>query len=332
MHIAVVGGAGYIGSHVVKAMLEAGHQVTVVDNLRSGLRENLFPQAAFVHGDVLDFPDMLEALGRGVEAVVHLAALKAAGESMEQPERYASHNISGTIALLNAMARIGIKTLVFSSSAAVYGDPQYTPIDEEHPTQPLNFYGFTKLEIERLLRWYGELRGIRSVSLRYFNAAGYDPGGAVPGLEQNPANLVPVIMEVAAGLREQLSIFGDDYDTRDGTGIRDYVHVSDLADAHVQALDYASVHSESRVLNLGSERGASVYEMLEAARRITGREIPARVTDRRPGDPAELVASSAQARQLLRWTPQYSDADTLVSTTWAVYERKLGRHSTTSSA
>lgn len=321
MHVAVVGGAGYIGSHVVKAMLAAGHRVTVVDNLRSGLRENLFEAADFVHGDILDYPTLLTVLSNSVDGVVHLAALKAAGESMEMPETYAQHNISGTISLLNAMARVGIRLHVFSSSAAVYGTPRYIPIDEDHPTDPLNFYGFTKLEIERILTWYERLRGIHSVSLRYFNAAGYDPSGAITGLEQNPANLLPVIMEVASGNRRELSIYGDDYDTRDGTGVRDYVHVSDLAEAHVQALNYAAENEKSLTVNLGSERGASVYEVLEAARRITGRDIPARVTDRRPGDPAELVASSARARELLGWSAANSDVDTLVATTWAVYER-----------
>jgi UDP-glucose 4-epimerase len=335
MHVAVIGGAGYIGSHVVKALLEHGYRVTVFDNLRTGSRENLFDEARFVHGDILDYPQVVElfsgrdgAAGRDdasgrVDAVVHLAALKAAGESMLHPEEYARHNIAGTINILNAASSRGVRRMVFSSSAAVYGNPQYLPIDEDHPTQPLNFYGHTKRAIEQLMQWYDSLRALRFASLRYFNAAGYAPDGSIRGLEQNPANLLPVTMEVAVGRRRELQIFGDDYDTRDGTGIRDYVHVSDLAAAHVSALEYIDAQERSLTVNLGSETGVSVMEMLEAARGITGREIPARVVDRRPGDPASLIASSGRAAELLGWHAGLSDVDNLVSSAWNVYRRLL---------
>ncbi|NBF39321.1 MAG: UDP-glucose 4-epimerase GalE [Spirochaetes bacterium] len=329
-HVLVVGGAGYIGSHVVQALLESGRRVTVFDNLSSGLEENLFTEAEFIEGDILDPESLAAAVGDGggsagrFDAMVHLAALKAAGESMLKPERYAHNNISGTINLLNAMTAAGIDKLVFSSSAAVYGEPQYLPVDEDHPPDPENFYGFTKLEVERILQWYHRLRGLRSVSLRYFNAAGYDPGGRITGLEQNPANLLPVIMEVAVGHREELKIYGDDYDTTDGTGVRDYIHVTDLARAHVQAIELMEAGDGSLSLNLGSESGISVMEMLQAARRITGRDIPARIAERRPGDPARLVASAQRARKLLGWEARYSDVETLVSTSWDAYRKLLG--------
>ncbi|HRW25777.1 MAG TPA: GDP-mannose 4,6-dehydratase, partial [Spirochaetia bacterium] len=215
----------------------------------------------------------------------------------------------------------GIKRFVFSSSAAVYGEPAYLPVDEKHPTVPENFYGFTKLEIERILDWYDRLKGLRYSALRYFNAAGYDVRGRVRGLERNPANLLPVIMETAAGMRPGLRVFGNDYDTKDGTGVRDYVHVNDLAAAHVAALERMERADESLVVNLGSEEGLSVLEILEAARRITGKPVPATIEGRRPGDPARLVASSALAAEKLGWKARYSDVDTLVETSWKVYER-----------
>jgi len=329
MHVVVVGGAGYIGSHVTRRLLDAGHRVTVFDNLRTGLRENLFADGEFVHGDVMRPLQIRAALagdpsGAGhPDAVVHLAAAKAAGESMIVPEKYAEQNISGTINVINAMVANGVKNIVFSSSAAVFGEPQYLPIDEKHPTEPINFYGFTKLEIERILGWYDSLKGVRSASLRYFNAAGYDPDGRVPGLERNPANLLPLIMEVAAGTREGLKVFGDDYDTRDGTCIRDYIHVTDLANAHLQALEWITGNDQSLTVNLGSETGVTVTEMIEASRRITGKPIPTEVVARRPGDPAELVASAAEARKVLGWKAEHSDVDSLVVTSWAAYRASV---------
>lgn len=320
MKVLVIGGAGYIGSHVVKALLAAGETVVVYDNLSSGLRQNLQDRAAFVYGDILR-PDQLLPAMQGMDAVIHLAAFKAAGESMVDPAKYSRNNISGTIEILNGMHQAGIGNIVFSSSAAVYGEPEYIPIDEAHPTAPENYYGFTKLQIEHTMRWYDQLYHTRSASLRYFNAAGYDPEGEVYGLEQNPANLLPVIMEVARGDREELQIFGNDYPTPDGTGVRDYVHVTDLATAHVAALHHIASQEQSITVNLGSEHGLSVQEIVDTARRVTGREIATRIVPRRPGDPAGLVASSARARDLLGWEPQHSDVDTLVETSWAAYQR-----------
>lgn len=320
MNVLVIGGAGYIGSHVVKAFRAAGFGATVLDNLSSGLRENLQPGVPFVHGDILCGTALRHALA-GVDAVVHLAAFKAAGESMTDPGKYATNNICGTIAILNAMVEAQVKYMVFSSSAAVYGEPEYLPVDENHPTRPENFYGYTKLQIEETMGWYHRIHHMPCAALRYFNAAGYDPDGEITGLEQNPANLLPVIMEVARGDRAELQIFGNDYDTPDGTGVRDYVHVTDLAAAHVSALQYITSQNQPLTVNLGSETGISVQEILEAARQITRRPVAARVVPRRPGDPARLVASSERARALLQWTPHHSDVDTLVRTSWNAYQR-----------
>ena len=321
MRILVVGGAGYIGGHVAREFLDLGHEVTVFDNLSTGTKDNLFPDARFVEGDIHDYPAISEAM-RGVDAVIHLAAAKAAGESMLDPGKYSVQNLCGSVNILNAAVEAGVHRLVFSSSAAAYGEPKYLPIDEKHPTEPENYYGFTKLEIERILAWYDRLKGLRYAALRYFNAAGYDTRGRISGLERNPANLIPVIMEVASGIRPSLKVFGTDYPTKDGTGIRDYVHVSDLARGHVAALDWISRNDRSIVVNLGSDAGLSVLDLLEEARRATGREIPAEMVGRRPGDPAGLVASSALAKELLGWTARDSDVGTLIASTWAVYKKR----------
>ncbi|MDR1574979.1 MAG: UDP-glucose 4-epimerase GalE [Treponema sp.] len=319
MNVLLIGGAGYIGSHVTRELLDRGHRCTVYDNLSSGLRENLFSAAEFMHGDIHDYTGLVQAMKGGFDALVHLAASKAAGESMREPEKYSRNNINGTINILNAASETGIKNIVFSSSAAVYGEPEYLPIDEKHPAKPENYYGFTKLEIERFLGWYEKLRGMRYACLRYFNAAGYDVKGRIRGLEQNPANLLPVIMETACGMRKELYIFGNDYDTPDGTCIRDYIHVSDLASAHATALDYIGKNGKSLIVNLGSETGSSVAEVLESARRITGKAIPAKIAGRRPGDSAKLTASASLALELLGWKAQYSDMDTLIKTSWKAY-------------
>ncbi len=320
MKVLVIGGAGYIGSHVVKEMMKAGHEVTVFDNLSSGLRCNLFPKNGFIYGNILIPSDLEAAFAQGFDAFVHLAAFKAAGESMIVPEKYSVNNITGTINIMNAAVKYGCKKMIFSSSAAVFGSPEYLPIDEEHPTHPENYYGFTKLEIERFMAWYDQLKGMRFAALRYFNAAGYDPEGEIRGLEQKPQNLLPRVMEVAAGMQSGMKVFGTDYDTRDGTCIRDYVHVTDLARAHVMALDYITKNDKSLTVNLGTEKGTTVKEIIDAARRITGKEIPAEDVERRPGDPACLYATSKRAKELLGWEPKYSDVDTLVKTTWEVYK------------
>ncbi len=325
MNVLVIGGAGYIGSHVVKELNKQGHKVTVFDNLSSGLRQNLFKQNGFIHGDILIKEQLDKAFAQGFDAFIHLAAFKAAGESMVSPEKYSVNNITGTLNILNSAVEHGCKRMVFSSSAAVFGEPQYLPIDEAHPKNPENYYGFTKLKIEEFMAWYEKLRGLRFAALRYFNAAGYDVDGEIYGLEQNPANLLPIIMEVACGMRPKMKIFGNDYDTRDGTCIRDYIHVTDLAAAHVKALEYIAKNDKSLTVNLGSEKGTTVTEMVEAARRITGKPIQADYAERRPGDPASLVASAKYAAEVLGWKAQHSDVDTLLETTYKAYQKWLSK-------
>jgi UDP-glucose 4-epimerase len=322
MKILIVGGAGYIGSHVAREFLDTGHEVSVFDNLSTGSRENLFREERFIKGDILDYRSILKAM-KGHDAAIHLAAAKAAGESMVNPGKYSLQNISGTVNIVNAATEAGVAKLVFSSSAATYGEPKYQPIDEKHPTVPENYYGFTKLEIERILAWYDKLKGLRYAALRYFNAAGYDTRGRISGLEKSPANLIPVIMEVASGMRPGLKVFGNDYPTKDGTGVRDYIHVSDLARGHVAALDWITKHDESLVVNLGSEEGLSVLELIEETRRVTGKLIPVEMVPRRPGDPASLVASSALAKKLLGWEARDSSLGTLISSTWAAYKKHM---------
>ena len=316
--ILVVGGAGYIGSHVVKALRDAGRQPVVFDNLSTGLRENLFPEIPFIHGDLL-IPEQVRAAMRGIRSVIHLAALKAAGDSMLEPERYALHNLNGTVNLLHAAGTAGVRHFVFSSSAAVYGEPQYLPLDENHPTEPANFYGQTKLQIEMLLSWFSRLRNMRYAGLRYFNAAGYDPDGEVRGLEKEPNNLLPLVLETLLGWRENLEVYGTDYDTEDGSCIRDYIHVSDLADAHLRALNFLEEHDEDLVVNLGTSRGISVLEILDAARKVSGMDLPVILSDRRPGDPAVVLASAEKAERLLEWSPAFSGVETILKTMLAAY-------------
>lgn len=320
MKVLVLGGAGYIGSHVVKELIKANYKVTVFDNLSSGLLTNLFEEADFIAGDTRHTLDVESAFTRGFDVAVYLAASKAVGESMQNPEKYSVNNIVATINVLNACIKYNCKKFVFSSSAAIYGSPSYLPIDESHPKNPESYYGFTKLEIENILLWYSKLKGLRFATLRYFNAAGYDVEGFPCGLEKDPQNLIPRVMEVACGKKPRMQIFGDDYETRDGSCIRDYVHVSDLAKAHVDAIGYIEKTNSDLQVNLGSENGVSVLEVIEASRRITGTEIPADVVSRRPGDPAELYATSENARKTIGWSPKYSDIDTIISSTWNVYK------------
>ena len=320
MKVLVIGGAGYIGSHVVCEMMKAGHKITVFDNLSTGVRENLFPENEFIYGDFLNLTDLDNAFSLGFDAFVHLGASKAVGESMENPEKYSVNNIIGSINILNMAVKHKCLYMIFSSSAAIFGMPEYLPIDENHPKNPINYYGFTKLEIERFMEWYDKLKGLKFTSLRYFNAAGYDVDGKVKGLEKNTQNLLPRIMEVAVGVRDELRVFGTDYDTRDGTCVRDYIHVTDLAVAHVKALDYIVKNNKSLKLNLGTANGTTVKELIEEARKITGKKIKVVDDERRPGDPASLYSSNVMAKEILNWEPKFSDVETLVKSTWNVYK------------
>ena len=307
-----MGGAGYIGAHVVNELLKKKYKVLVYDNMSTGQKENLFDEAEFVNADILD----VNALGKamvGVDAVIFFAGKKAVGESMVNPELYAKNNLVGAVNVLNAMCDKNVKNIIFSSSAAVYGIPQYVPVDENHPLNPINFYGFTKLETERLLEWYDKLKGIKYAALRYFNAAGYDPEGRVKGREQNPQNLLPIIAEVADGKRKCLQVFGTDYDTPDGTCLRDYIHVNDLASAHVLALEALLDGRDSMILNLGTGRGVSVKEMVASAEKYLGRKLPVEYSKRRPGDPAVLYAKADKAKEVLGWEPKFVNVDEIVS-------------------
>lgn len=320
MHILVIGGAGYIGSHVVKALLNRNMKVTVFDNLSSGTKLNLFEKADFIEGDILNYEQILFAMKQNIDGIVLLAGKKAVGESMENPMKYALNNLSGVINVLNAMVETNVNKAIFSSSASVYGVPQYYPMDEKHPVNPMSFYGFTKLETEKLLQWYDQLKNIKFVSLRYFNAVGYDEDGDVKGLEENPQNLLPIVMEAAIGKRDKVKIFGNDYETKDGTCIRDYIHVSDLGTAHAQALEYLDKGGESQILNLGTSLGSSVLEMILKTQEIIGKEIPYEFAPRRAGDPAVVTAKPDKAKEVLGWQATHSDLENIIKSTWNVYK------------
>lgn len=316
MRVLVIGGAGYIGSHVQKQLLEEGFDVAVFDDLSTGSEINLLPQTEFIRGSILDKDALNEAMGRHIDGVVHLAAKKAVGESMLCPEIYAENNICGSLNILNAMAANGVRHIVFSSSAAVYGMPQYIPVDEKHPIRPINYYGYTKAAIEENMRWYSQLGKLNYAALRYFNAVGYAADGSIRGKEKNPQNLMPIIMEAATGKREKFSIFGNDYDTPDGTCVRDYVHVSDLAKAHTLALKKLAADNVSFAVNLGTGKGTSVKEIVDAAEKVIGKKLNYDYAPRRAGDPAILTAGAGLARELLGWQPEYTDVEKIIQTVW----------------
>ena len=320
--VLVIGGAGYIGSHLVLDLCDNGFDVTVFDNLSSGSESNVDCRSDFVVGDILDANALSKVFKKKYLVIFHFAALKAAGDSMKNPSIYSKVNIVGTINILNQMVTSGIKNIIFSSTAAVYGTPQYLPLDEAHPLKPVNYYGFTKLEVERLLIWYSSLKGVNFVGLRYFNAAGYDLNGRIVGLDKKPTNLFPIIMETALGLRKIMSIYGNDYSTRDGTCIRDYIHVSDLSSAHLASLDYLLTKKKNLFLNLSNGLGYSVLEVIAASRKIINKNIPYQIASRRSGDLPELVAISKQSRKLLNWSPKYSDIDLIIKSMWNIYSKQ----------
>lgn len=313
MNLCVTGGAGYVGSVVAARLLEAGHAVTVVDNFTTGHRDAVPAGCRLVEGDVRDAAVVQRALEGPVDAVLHFAALSVVSDSVAQPLAYYDNNVGGSVQLLRGMEKAGVRRLVFSSTAAVYGAPETLPILESAACRPENPYGWSKLMVERVLEASCSAWGLSYVALRYFNAG----GAAGPhGEDHRPeSHLIPIILEAAAGKRERVTIFGDDYATRDGTCLRDYIHVSDLADAHVRALD-AMGRGFSGALNLGSETGFTVREVIEAAARVTGRAIPSRVGARRAGDPPALVASSKRARDVLEWAPRSSALDSIIESAW----------------
>ena len=318
MKILVTGGAGYIGSHVVLLLCDEGHDIIVLDNLSLGTKEAVDKRAVFIEGSILNKEELIKSLAN-VDVVIHLAAYKSAGESMQNPQKYSENNVLGSMNLLRAMIEENVKNIIFSSSAAVYGLPEYLPLDEKHPLKPINHYGYTKLQTEKTIDLYGKEEQIRYINLRYFNAAGYDALGKITSLEKNPANLIPSVMEVASGKRNKLLIYGNDFETIDGTGVRDYIHVSDLARAHLAALHLISAQ-QSTTLNLGSEKQYSVMEVIRSAEKITGKQIPYEIVDRREGDPDKIYASTEKAQNLLKWSAEASELDNIIETTWRIYK------------
>ncbi|MFZ7125014.1 MAG: UDP-glucose 4-epimerase GalE [Desulfobacterales bacterium] len=316
-HILVVGGAGYIGSHMVKALLEAGFWPVTLDNLSRGHRE-LVPGGEFIEGDLSDTVLLDRLFSRfPIDAVLHFAADSLVGESVTRPLQYYRNNVAGTLGLVEAMVRNDVDALIFSSTAAVYGEPGAAPISETHPCRPTNPYGATKLAVERMLADCEAAYGLRSISLRYFNAAGAHESGTIGERHRPETHLIPLVLETAAGLRDRIRIFGEDYPTPDGTCVRDYIHVSDLAQAHLLALERLLNGAAGAVYNLGNSKGYSVREVIDSARRITGRPIDTEPAERRPGDPAVLVAASDRARGELGWRPRYESLETIVETAWA---------------
>jgi UDP-glucose 4-epimerase len=315
MRILVTGGAGYVGSHCLRRLLAAGHDCVVYDNVSRGHREAV-PAGLLIEGDLTDEAKLTALLkDRRTDAVMHFAALALVGESVEKPELYYHNNVLGSFHLLEAMRQAGVRKIVFSSTTAIYGTPEKMPIAETTPQQPINPYGFSKLVVERMLDDYAAAHGFGFAALRYFNAAGASADGSI-GEDHTPeSHLIPIVLQVALGQRPSISIFGNDYPTPDGTCVRDYVHVDDLAAAHLAALERLQPGKAIKV-NLGTGRGYSVLEVIEACRRITGHAISAVTAPRRAGDPPELVADSRLARQVLDWTPQYATIESIVETAW----------------
>jgi UDP-glucose 4-epimerase len=312
--ILVTGGAGYIGAHTVRQLLRQGYEVTVVDDLSRGYRHNV--EAAAFHQLRVQQTDEMAALVAGHDAVIHFAAYIAVGESMRVPELYFENNVSGSLSLLTAMVRAGVKHLVFSSTAAVYGTPHTSPILESFPIAPLNPYGESKVMVETLLRWFDAIHGLRSVSLRYFNASGADPAGGLREEHDPETHLIPLMLR-AVSTGQPFTVFGNDYDTPDGTCIRDYVHVNDLADAHILAVEALLAGGGSDQFNVGSGRGHSVLEMIRGVEEVTGKRPPYMVGARREGDPAALVANADKLRGLLGWTPRFAGMREIIATAWA---------------
>jgi UDP-arabinose 4-epimerase len=324
--VLITGGAGYVGSHCVKALAAAGHECIVFDNLLFGHRD-FVRWGELIKGDIRD-SKALDAvfLAKQIDAVMHLAALAYVGESVLSPGSYYDVNMHGTRVLLDAMVRAGVKVIVFSSSCATYGEPDRMPIDENTPPDPINPYGFTKMVCERMMDDFGRAHGLKSARLRYFNAAGADPTAEI-GEDHNPeTHLIPLVLGAASGVRPAIQVFGTDYPTPDGTALRDYVHVSDLARAHVLALQYLLDRGESIAVNLGTGAGISVRQVIEAVQRITGLDVPVRDAPRRPGDPPVLVADPKLAREVLGWTSERSDLATIIADAWRWHSRLLSKY------
>ena len=323
--ILVTGGAGYIGSHTIKVLQQQGYSIIVIDNLSNGHLDSIPPGIPFIQGDFGD-PALLDRVFKknAIAAVMHFAGSIEAGESMRDPAKYFSNNTANTLRLLEAMKAYGVNNIIFSSTAAVYGEPQYTPIDEQHQKQPTNYYGLSKLMIEQILEAFDCAYGIKSVSLRYFNAAGAHESGAL-GEDHNPeTHIIPLLVKTALGVNKKCSIFGTDYPTKDGTCIRDFIHVMDLAEAHVLSLKYLQQEKKSEQFNIGSETGCSVREIVRSVQEITGRKISVQEEPRRAGDPAVLIASSKKIKTMLGWQPK-RDLHTILTTALQWHQKRHGQ-------
>ncbi|GAY77181.1 UDP-glucose 4-epimerase GalE [Sporolactobacillus inulinus] len=318
MSILVLGGAGYIGSHAVYQLIDAGEDVVVVDNLQTGHKEALHPKAKFYQGDIRDKACLDSVFKKEtIKGVIHFAANSLVGESVEKPLKYFNNNVYGMQVLLETMHENNVNHIVFSSTAATYGEPEVVPITEEMPTKPTNPYGESKLTMEKMMKWCDRAYGMRFVALRYFNVAGASKSGKI-GEDHHPeTHLIPIVLQVAAGERDHISIFGDDYATKDGTCVRDYVHIEDLIAAHRLALRYLFDGGKSDVFNLGSSEGFSVKEIIDAARKVTGKTIPAELAPRRAGDPSTLIASPKKAKSVLGWKPQHTNIPEILADAWA---------------
>lgn len=317
MAILVCGGAGYIGSHMVDELLKRGETPVVVDNLRTGHRQAVPENVKFYQDDIRDEKALDKIFTENdIEAVIHFAACSLVGESMEKPLLYLNNNVYGMQVLLEAMVKHNIDKIVFSSSAATYGEPKKVPIMEDDETKPTNPYGESKLTMEKMMKWVSQLHNVRYTSLRYFNVAGAAEDGHIGEAHSPESHLVPIILQVPLKQRDAITVYGEDYPTKDGTCIRDYVHVVDLADAHMKALEYLRAGNKSDIFNLGSGNGFSVKEMIDAAKKATGLDIKVITGKRRPGDPAQLVASSEKAERVLGWQPHYTDMESIISTAW----------------
>ena len=317
MKLLVLGGAGYIGSHTATELLDNGHEVVIADNLVTGYREAVPEKATFYQGDLRDKDFLVDLLTKEkVDAVIHFAAFSLVGESVTNPLKYYENNLYGTKVLLDAMIETGVDKIVFSSTAATYGEPENIPILESDRTCPTNPYGETKLAMEKMISWAAKAHGLHFVSLRYFNACGAHKSGKIGEAHNPESHLIPLVLQVPNGKREFVSIYGNDYDTPDGTCIRDYIHVTDLAKAHILAVEYLMNGGESDIFNLGNGVGYSVKEVIETARKVTGHPIPAKEEARRAGDPAQLVASGEKARKILGWEPEIKDLADIISSAW----------------
>ncbi|HWS03870.1 MAG TPA: UDP-glucose 4-epimerase GalE [Gammaproteobacteria bacterium] len=321
MKVLVVGGAGYIGSHMVKILSQAGHQVTTLDNLSNGYKDAV-KYGDFIEGDIAD-AGLLNKLftQNSFDGVMHFASYIQVGESVEKPSMYYRNNVTNTQVLLDAMVEHGIKYFIFSSTAATFGEPEYTPIDEAHPQKPINPYGHSKLMVEQILRDFDHAYGLKSVSLRYFNAAGADPDGELGERHIPETHLVPLVLQAASGRRGNITIFGVDYDTPDGTCIRDYIHVNDLCSAHLLGLEHLVAGGESKAFNMGNGQGYSIKEVIDVAKKVTGNDFAVSLGERRDGDPARLVADSTLLQKELGWKPEYADLETIIRHAWA-WEQK----------